>query len=619
MGRWGNQTWTQATGRRRNRAARGNGDGYGGYADAGHAAGKGKGKGKGKGSGTGHWSNNPWDIPRGYKIACLNPDCDRVDEYADTAKHCCPKCKGPYKWGEWWEAFSKDDDAAPEDDDPTTEPAKPTAPGDGGDAPAAARIDSSNRWDKAKHAKAETRSKPTDPGKLAYDAWRKSEIAVEKERADFTAMDARLVSLVDKVKEQIEKMSSKRESVKKAVQDHGAAKKLYMERIDGCDEARRTQLDTCAGRLDASITIVASTQTSAAAMAKAAREEETKAKQLAEEATKRQRDAEEKARAKETKKKQLEKLAKEIEDLDNEDADDAATAGPPAKATSVLVRPGSGKGSKSKPVADHNCSTNRASVLESPVMGLPAPSKPASGSKDAADEDELEQDLAAQQRLMEGGADSEDSDMGEPDKEETQEDGVVMDITSWQAATADWTFFAEKNQEPPVDLINWCVCYENGEEDRNALGNLLRAARDKYHEARKNAISDDAVVKATAQAGDASSAAAMRTASDLYNQKAFADIWTQLQAHLGKGVAGILEKRQAAFQKDACQQPVEMRYKAQLSNRPKPTKTAKRRVGQPGGSKFDKIKRQTASFAADVKAEKQKLHAAATDNTVEVL
>ena len=545
--------------------------GHGGYGSGngsanGSASGGNGGGGKPAGGKTGNYQNLA--IPRGTKIECHNGDCERVDEYADTAGWACPKCGSDYFWGEIWETLKQMAQGTTSMDEDNSDQEDKSDSGGGAKA--------------AGGAAQEPDKPPTEAtvstkvaAKAAKEALEKADTKLERERVDFVNMGEKLQRLLGLVDDQTAKMATKRLVCMQAVNDHTAATQIRDARDAEHKAAGQGQLDGTAGLLDATTDrtaqarrlIKAQFETKAAEVDKLQAETD-RADKAAEKADK------ERAAKIQAAKVAASKAAEDIAKLEQEAADKSKVAKLAREALQSATAKGSNDGGA--PAV--------ATVVEVPA---PYDNQEPSGGKSFAD-------LAA-------------ADEVDMDSSDDEVDVREMDPATWAVEVSNWAFYAKADDVPNPDLLGWFVSWEDDKDTTKQLEDLLTAARDKFLAARQGAAADGQVVSQVALTGDTRSAHDMQKACDIYNVRKYHDIHAQLVAHLSTGTQALFEQRQKDLDAGNRKAPKAWRFKAVHA-----TRTAgKARTGAKGGvrrdDKKDKAdkKRNTEAMASKTKAAKE--------------
>ena len=577
--------WQTASGRSRNRRSKageygngsyvscGNGIGTDSYnAHNGNKGGKGGGKGPGKGGGGGKAggaakppSYPDWKIPRGTMVECPDPECTSTGKFADTAGWACPKCGTCYRWGEVWEMLHKDStksEGATEQAGGTTAAAASKGPADEPKASVAkrggARGGSDNQADGDEVAKSQT---AVDEARAAWD---KAEGKLGRERTAFGSMDVRLSKILDELDEQTGRMDTKKKVIEAAHADATAAKNMYSNRIAEREAAAQVQLQGISGNLNAAIDRSAVARRTAKALQEGkAAEWSSRRDKLQAEATRVANAKEEGATkakaAKEAADKAAEeaaKLAKEVEEL--EAADTAAKE--------AVLQAGATEPKEEEAVAPE---ANIASFAQS-------------------------------------FANMSSADVVDSDSEDEMSNGCHdLDPDGWLQEVAEWAFYAEAEDVPDAELVGWFVSWEKDDETTAQVEELLKAARDKFLEARQGAAGDAAIVKQVEDAGNTLDAQQMLAASKVYSETRYNGIRGELLAHLRQGMDVLWKKRQAKLDEGKQQAPKALRYKVTHANKP----AAPSKVERKGGVKKEEKKRHTGAMAGSAKSAKEKAKA----------
>ena len=519
-------------------------------------------------------ADHGWDIPRGTKIECHNPECEREDEYADTAGWACPKCGSDYFWGNLWERLkhgSSGEDDSDLDDKPGGEgEAKST----GGAAAEAAKPPS------------EVTTSTKMAAKAAKEALEKADAKLERERVDFVNMGEKLQKLLGWVDDQTAKMATKRLVCIQAVNDHTAATQIRDARDAEHKAAGQGQLDGTAGLLDATTDrtaqarrlIKAKFETKAAEVDKLQAETD-RADKAAEKA-----DKEQAARI-QAAKVAASKAADDIAKLEKEAAE---------KRTAARVAREALQSATAKSSEDGGAPSHAAPALvDCSVKEAPAPEvdPEVPGGKSFAD-------LAA----------ADEVDMDSSDDEPEEPDVHAMDPARWAVEVSNWAFYAKAEDVPNPDLLGWFVSWEEDTATTKQLEDLLTAARDKFLVARQGAASDGQVVSQMALSGDLQSAQSMQQACDVYNVQKNHEIHAQLVAHLSTGMQALFEQRQKDLDAGKRKTPKEWKFKAVHSTKAvaKPKSGAKSGVRRSDKQDKAEKKRNTEAMAEKAKASKEK-------------
>ena len=576
--------WNVASGKRRNRKGN-HGNGYGngynscpggkGAKGAGGGKGKGAGKNNAKGGGQGQGSGGQaggtagtkdyaqeWNIPRGTKVECIDPECTRIGEYANTAGWACPKCGTGYNWKEFWSDLQRGVIGG------TTKGGGDNNDGGGGAATAGGEEDTKGTPGTkvedpgGKGGKVEPPAGTLDAVNLAYKVWQKAKAKEVLEGTQFTDMGVNLTKILEKLDDQTARMLTKQQVVIDSISGQAAAKHIYAQRVAEQEQKTQHALEAVGEQL-ATIT-----DRSALARRTAKAEVDSKAAELRklqvekDKADKAKMEREKKLKAgQEAAKKAVDEAAK----LQQEFEESEATARTSMEALQH-AQAGSSADDGKKEVAVESAP---------PCAAVAAETIDETAEESGADMSDAEEDEGAE---------------GAPKE---------MDPETWTREIAAWAFFAKADDVPNPDLLGWFVSWEkNNTETIGKLEVLLLAARDKFLEARKGAASDGALVSSVAQTGDIQNAQQMQADSDVYNLAKYKEIHEQLVAHLKAGMQQLFDKRQADLEAGDQKAPKAWKYKANHQTRP--VAGAKK-----GVKRFDK-KRATGGMADEAKAAKDK-------------
>ena len=197
------------------------------------------------------------------------------------------------------------------------------------------------------------------------------------------------------------------------------------------------------------------------------------------------------------------------------------------------------------------------------------------------------------------GQDGVDSSSEEEDNGNPSATKRYLDNDFFREAMVSWAFYAQKDEEPPEDLMRWFSVWGTDNTTVDAAGNLLREGRDKFMEARRIAIQDKSHTTALENAGHHAQAQSLQMQSDMYSQERKDAIWGQLDEHLKVGLAELVAKRTRDLESGAATAPEQMEYKIVV---PPHAKKAKGKGGKNAGGKGAK----KATSTKKVKNEKNK-------------
>ena len=380
-----------------------------------------------------------------------------------------------------------------------------------------------------------------------------------QEGTQFTAMGTRLTKVLDEVDEQTARMLTKQQVLIDANSAQTAAKAIYSQRVAEQEQSAQSALQAVGAQL-ATVTdrmALARRTAKAEVDSKAAELHKLQVEKDKAEKAKGEREAKLKA-GQETARKAVEEAAK----LQREFEESEATA-----QTSIEA-------------LQHAQSGSSADVGKKEVTEPNGAPPIATGAAASVDE-----------TAEESGAEM---------SEDEEEEGVPkeMDPETWTREVAEWAFFAKADDEPNPDLLGWFVSWEKNTETIGKLEELLKAARDKFLEARNGAASDGKLVCDVAKSGDTQVAQQMQADSEVYNLAKYQEIHEQLVAHLKSGMQQLFDKRQEDLDAGKQKTPKAFRYKANHATKPS---TGPRK----GVRRFDK-KRATGSMAEEAKVAKDK-------------
>ena len=229
-------------------------------------------------------------------------------------------------------------------------------------------------------------------------------------------------------------------------------------------------------------------------------------------------------------------------------------------------------------------------AVPTPVAAGPTPVPNAFGTPAAPSAiDFVVHAIEAQDREMDEAArdydwEGQDGEDCSSEEDETKEDAPIryMDEEYFREAMVSWAFYAQQDQEPPEDLMQWFNVWGTDSTTIDAVGNLLREGRSHFLEARKIAVKDMEHTAALDNAGQHELAKSVQAQSDLYSQERKEAIWFKLDEHLKSGLAVLWAKRNSDLEAGIGKAPEKMAYAIEI---PPHAKKGKAKGGKNVGGK----------------------------------